>query len=68
MPTMSNARTGGGHRPVERRGDFFTCGARGIGADHARRMLIQAFASDVVERIGIKPVRAQLEQMLVERF
>jgi Fe-S cluster assembly protein SufD len=42
--------------------------SRGIGAELARRMLIQAFASDVVERIGIEPVRARLEQMLVERF
>jgi Fe-S cluster assembly protein SufD len=47
---------------------IFYLRARGIGAEHARRMLIQAFASDVVERIGIEPVRAQLEQMLVERF
>jgi Fe-S cluster assembly protein SufD len=42
--------------------------ARGIGEGLARRMLIQAFASDVVERIGIEPVRAELEQMLVKRF
>jgi Fe-S cluster assembly protein SufD len=42
--------------------------SRGIGAEHARRMLIQAFASDVIERIGIGPVRAQLEEMLAERF
>jgi Fe-S cluster assembly protein SufD len=47
---------------------IFYLRARGIGAEHARRMLIQAFASDVVERIGIEPVRAQLEQMLVARF
>ena len=42
--------------------------SRGIGAEQARRMLIQAFASDVVERIGIEPVRAHLEEMLEERF
>jgi len=47
---------------------IFYLRARGIGVEHARRMLIQAFASDVVERIGIEPVRAELEQMLVERF
>jgi Fe-S cluster assembly protein SufD len=47
---------------------LFYLRARGIGLEHARRMLIQAFASDVVERIGIGPVRAQLERMLVERF
>jgi Fe-S cluster assembly protein SufD len=42
--------------------------SRGIGAEQARRILIQAFASDVIERIGIEPVRAGLEQMLAERF
>lgn len=47
---------------------LFYLRARGIGEDLARRMLIQAFAADVVERIGIKPVRAALEQMLVKRF
>jgi Fe-S cluster assembly protein SufD len=47
---------------------IFYLRSRGIGAENARRMLIQAFASDVVERIGIEPVRAELEQMLVERF
>ena len=47
---------------------MFYLRARGIGEDLARRMLIQAFASDVVERIGIEPVRAELEEMLVKRF
>jgi Fe-S cluster assembly protein SufD len=47
---------------------IFYLRARGIGAEHARRMLIQAFASDVVERIGIEAVRTELERMLVERF
>jgi Fe-S cluster assembly protein SufD len=47
---------------------MFYLRARGIGAEHARRMLIQAFASDVVERIGIEAVRAELEEMLVKRF
>jgi len=47
---------------------IFYLQARGIGEDLARRMLIQAFASDVVERIGIEPVRAELEQLLATRF
>ncbi len=42
--------------------------SRGIGVAQARRMLIQAFASDVIERIGIGAVRTRLEQMLGERF
>ena len=47
---------------------LFYLRARGIGLELARRMLIQAFASDVVERIGIEQVRASLGQILVERF
>jgi Fe-S cluster assembly protein SufD len=42
--------------------------SRGIGAEQARLMLIQAFASDVIERIGIEAVRVELEQMLAQRF
>jgi Fe-S cluster assembly protein SufD len=47
---------------------IFYLRARGIGEDLARKMLIQAFAADVVERISIEPVRAELERMLMERF
>ncbi len=47
---------------------IFYLRSRGIGLDHARRMLIRAFASGVVERIGMEPVRAQLDRMLNERF
>jgi Fe-S cluster assembly protein SufD len=47
---------------------IFYLRSRGIGVEQARRMLIQAFASDVIERIGIEPVRVQLEEMLAERF
>jgi Fe-S cluster assembly protein SufD len=42
--------------------------SRGIGLEQARRMLIQAFASGVIARIGIEPVRTCLDQMLEERF
>jgi Fe-S cluster assembly protein SufD len=41
---------------------------RGIGLAQARRMLIQAFASGVLERIGIEALRAHLEEVLAERF
>jgi Fe-S cluster assembly protein SufD len=41
---------------------------RGIGLAQARRMLIQAFASGVLERIGIEALRARLEEVLAERF
>jgi len=47
---------------------LFYLRARGIGLENARRMLIRAFASDMVERIGIEPVRAALEEMLMQRF
>jgi Fe-S cluster assembly protein SufD len=47
---------------------LFYLQARGIGVENARRMLIQAFASGVIERIGIAPVRAYLEERLAGRF
>ena len=47
---------------------LFYLQARGIGRELARRMLIQAFAADVVDRIGLEPVRAQLEAVLARRF
>jgi Fe-S cluster assembly protein SufD len=42
--------------------------SRGIGREEARQMLVQAFAGGVIERIGIEPVRAQLDGMLAQRF
>jgi Fe-S cluster assembly protein SufD len=47
---------------------IFYLRSRGIGLEQARRMLIRAFANDVIERIGIEPVRTRLEQMLEQRF
>jgi Fe-S cluster assembly protein SufD len=47
---------------------LFYLRARGIGADQARRMLIRAFASDVVERITMAPARERLEELLAGRF
>lgn len=47
---------------------LFYLRARGIGEKLAHRMLIEAFASDVIERITIDPVRAPLHQALAERF
>ena len=47
---------------------LFYLQARGIGLESARRMLIRAFASDMVERIQLEPVRAALEEMLTQRF
>jgi Fe-S cluster assembly protein SufD len=42
--------------------------SRGIGLAQARQIMVRAFASDVVERIPLEPVRAHLNHMLTERF
>lgn len=47
---------------------LFYLRSRGIGAAQARRMLIRAFAEDVVERITIAAARERLDQLLAERF
>lgn len=47
---------------------LFYLRARGIGLENARRMLIRAFANDMVERINLEPVRAVLGDLLLERF
>ena len=47
---------------------IFYLRSRGIGLENARRMLIHAFAHDVVERINLEAVRAELDKFLMERF
>ncbi len=47
---------------------LFYLRARGIGLESARRMLIRAFASAVIERIPVAEVRAELEHELDKRF
>jgi Fe-S cluster assembly protein SufD len=47
---------------------LFYLKARGIGETHARAILIHAFASDIVERIQVEPLRDHLEQILLERL
>ena len=47
---------------------LFFLRARGIGRDEARRLLIHAFASEVIQRIGVEPLRARLEQVVRSRF
>ncbi len=42
--------------------------ARGIGKEAARRMLVHAFASDIINRISIEPVRAELDQIMFDLF
>ena len=47
---------------------LFYLRSRGISAAGARQMLIRAFASGVVDRITIQPVRERLDALLAERF
>jgi Fe-S cluster assembly protein SufD len=47
---------------------LFYLRARGIGEAQARAILLHAFASDIVERIQVEPLRNHLEQILLERL
>jgi Fe-S cluster assembly protein SufD len=47
---------------------LFFLRSRGIGRDEARRLLIHAFASEVIQRIGVDPLRVRLEQVVRSRF
>lgn len=47
---------------------IFYLRSRGIGHSAARRMLTQAFASNILARIGIEPVRKQLDEFLQSRL
>jgi Fe-S cluster assembly protein SufD len=47
---------------------IFYLRARGIGLEMARRMLVHAFASDIVNRISIEEIRAELDELFYDRF
>jgi Fe-S cluster assembly protein SufD len=47
---------------------IFYLRARGIGEDTARRMLIHAFAGEIVERVKCAPVREELDKIVWERL
>jgi Fe-S cluster assembly protein SufD len=47
---------------------LFYLRSRGISDAGARQMLIRAFASSVVDRITMRPVRERLDQLLAERI
>ncbi len=47
---------------------LFYLRSRGIGAEAARSLLTYAFASDIVERIKVEPVRRDLEEFLFARL
>ncbi len=47
---------------------LFFLRARGIGLEAARGMLIRAFATDVTNRIGLGPLRAEVERLVAARL
>jgi Fe-S cluster assembly protein SufD len=47
---------------------IFYLRARGLGADTARRMLIHAFAGEIIERIEHAPARDELDKLVWERL
>lgn len=47
---------------------IFYLRARGIGADTARRMLIHAFAGEIIERVRHAPAREELDRLVWERL
>jgi Fe-S cluster assembly protein SufD len=47
---------------------IFYLRARGIGLEIARRMLLHAFASEIVNRISIAPIRDRLDAQLFEMY
>jgi Fe-S cluster assembly protein SufD len=47
---------------------IFYLRARGIGQERARRMLIHAFASEIIDRIRHEPVREALDRLVWDRL
>ena len=47
---------------------IFYLRARGIPLDRARRMLIHAFAGEIIDRIRSEPVREELDKLVWERL
>jgi Fe-S cluster assembly protein SufD len=47
---------------------IFYLRARGIGAERAKRMLIHAFAGEIIERIRYAPAREELDRLVWERL
>jgi Fe-S cluster assembly protein SufD len=47
---------------------LFYLRTRGIGLDDARSLLVSAFAADVTSRVGLEPVRAELDRLLASRL
>jgi Fe-S cluster assembly protein SufD len=42
--------------------------ARGIGKETARRMLMHAFAGEIIERVRHEPIREELDKLVWDRL
>ena len=47
---------------------IFYLRSRGLDTDTARRMLIHAFAGEIIERIRLRPAREELDQRVWDRL
>ncbi len=47
---------------------LFYLQARGIGLEHARNLLTYGFASEVVEKMKVEPLREQLQKIVLDRL
>ena len=47
---------------------IFYMKTRGMGKERARSMLTYGFAGEIVERIGLDPVRREVDKLIHERF
>ena len=47
---------------------LFYLRARGLAHDQARNVLIHAFASDLLQRISVEPIRAELDALLLRQL
>ena len=47
---------------------LFYLRTRGLGAEQARNVLIHAFASDLLNRIAIEPIRRELDSVLLQQL
>ena len=47
---------------------IFYLRARGIGLEKARRMLIHAFAGEIIDRVRSEPLREELDKVVWDRL
>ena len=47
---------------------IFYLRARGIGVETARRMLMHAFAGEIIDRVKCEPARDELDKLVWERL